>query len=119
MRSILSALVLVGGLAAATAQPTILFEPKGQSASLGAQAIFIVVAYGPEPITYRWFKNNVLLDGQTEDALVIASVSLADAGDYTVEASSASGSITSDIATLHVDPTFRVIRSPAFVRSGG
>lgn len=100
----------------AFAQLGFLFQPVGQSASVGADALFLGTAYGAESITYQWRKNGVILIGQNSDALYLSNLQLSDAGDYDVVASTSSGSITSEVATLSIDGTFTKILNDPLVR---
>lgn len=105
--------------ASAVAQFGFLFEPVSQSASVGADALFLGTAYSPEPPTYQWRKNGTALPDQDQDFLYLANLQLSDAGDYDVIASTSFGSITSQVATLTVDATFTKITTDSLVNEGG
>lgn len=60
------------------------------------------LASGSPGITYQWYKGTTLLTGKTSRTLIITNAQLSDAGDYSVKATDASGTITSDTATLEV-----------------
>jgi hypothetical protein len=116
-------LSVVAGLALTTtsgfAQFGFLFEPLSQSASVGADALFLGTAYGPEPPAYQWRKNGVPLMNQNQDYLYLANLQLVDAGDYDVIATTSFGSITSQVATLTVDATFTKLLTDPLVNERG
>lgn len=74
---------------------------------LGAAAEFKVAAVNPvgslNPITYRWFFNGAAIPGATSETLSITAVQLTNLGDYVVEVSNPSASITSRSARLQVN----------------
>jgi hypothetical protein len=74
------------------------------TATVAQSATLAVTANGTAPFTYQWSKDGVALSGATANPLQIASLTVADAGNYTVKVSNSAGSTTSDIASLQVDP---------------
>ncbi len=91
--------------------PTITQQPSGGLAATGASFTFGVAASGSGPLTYQWFKNNAALSGATANALVLNSLSSADAGSYRVEVTNTYGTTVSVDAPLAVSavgsaPTF-------------
>src|SRR5262249_30439092 len=86
--------------AAFVGQPAFLFEPTDKSVSVGANVFFQCQAFGDGPIQYQWFKNEAALPGETSDFLFLTQVNPSAAGVYFVVASTVSGSVTSDVATL-------------------
>jgi hypothetical protein len=103
----------------AFAQFAFLFEPMSQSASPGADVLFLGTAYGPEPITYQWRKNGVAIIGSNLDYLYLANLAIDDAGDYDVVAWTSSGAITSQVAVLTIDATFTKVLGDPLVNEGG
>ena len=90
-------------------EPAIATQPASQSVNAGATATFSAVATGSPAPTYLWRHNGVLISGATNSTLVLANVTAADAGAYTVTVSNAAGVVTSSAATLTVispGPTF-------------
>jgi len=81
---------------------TIVTQPQSQTAAPGATATFSVAASGTLPITFQWRKNNTAIIGATNIPLVLANVSAADAGTFTVVVTNIVGSIQSAEATLTV-----------------
>ena len=66
------------------------------------------------PITYHWWFKEAALDAVAnpsvaKSVLSLTNVTLVDGGPYFVVVSDTSGSVTSQIATLTVDPTFSKI----------
>jgi hypothetical protein len=79
-----------------------------QSVSLGANVTFSVRAYSTNlPISYRWIFGTMTLS--TNSSLVLSNITLMAAGGYSVITSDSSGSVTSRVATLTIDPTFTKI----------
>lgn len=87
--------------ASATGAPVIAAPPVSQSARVGDEVTFTVIASGNEPMTYAWTKNGSPVSGATTGTLTLSALSLGDAGDYTVTVTNALDSATS-IATLTV-----------------
>lgn len=88
--------------------PQITGQPTNQTVWAGANASFTVSLFGSQPLFYQWRLNGTnLLDvgnvsGATNRTLTLANVSLADAGNYSVQVSNALGSVTSSAALLTV-----------------
>jgi enediyne biosynthesis protein E4 len=106
-------------------QPAFISEPVGQSVSLGVDLIILYAeAYGAGPVSYQWRKDGENLPGQTMEILIFNSPQASDSGDYDVVASDFTGSVTSQVATILIDPTFRkitagpVVEAFAYARSG-
>ncbi len=88
----------------ATLPPTIVQQPASVSASTGQFVSLSVTATGLGPITYQWKKDGVDVAGETATKLCFDAVAVADAGTYTVVATNANGSTTSNSAVLTVSP---------------
>ena len=95
-----------------TGAPVITTQPQNITAQAGSTAVFEVMASGSAPLAYRWQFNGTDLPVATGVTLSITNVSSAQAGDYRVVASNFSGSVTSELATLTVNP------APAAALSG-
>jgi uncharacterized repeat protein (TIGR01451 family) len=92
--------------------PTILVQPLGVSVQNGGTAIFTTTALSPlTTATFTWMQNGKSLNHGTVanvvvplvgtvSTLTIPNVSGGDHGNYTVKVSNASGSVTSQAATL-------------------
>ena len=107
------ALVLLGLSFRANAQPTISRQPADATASLGATVTFTVTATPQARVQWRF--NGTALEGETTSRLSITDVSLAHRGTYSALISNDSGSITSRLAQLDVDPTFTKIMTGEIV----
>ena len=98
--------------ALATAQPTLTTEPEDQSVSLNATAQFKVTAQSSGGLlNYRWWFKDAALDpalnpSAAKNTLLLSNVTETLAGSYWVVVSDDSGSATSEVAELTVDPTF-------------
>ena len=88
--------------------PSIQTPPMSQTATNGNNARFSVVAAGQPPFGYRWLFNGSNLttggnvSGITSNLLTIATVTLSNAGSYSVIVTNNYGSVTSSTATLTV-----------------
>ncbi len=81
--------------------PQIVTQPTDQAVTPCADAVFTVEASSISPLQYQWFFNETnLLTGATEATLTILKPKLADEGPYVVVVANASGSVTSEVATL-------------------
>lgn len=89
--------------------PVITTQPASLVVNTGANATFTVVATGTPAPTYRWFKNDVALEGATSASLALSSVKISDAGSYTVKVSNSAGTVTSASAALTVNAVAGVI----------
>jgi hypothetical protein len=89
--------------------PIITLQPANQSVTAGGMANFAVSAFGSEPLSYQWQKNNVNLGngghvtGSTTPTLTINNADGSDAGSYRCVVTNAYGSTNSASATLAVD----------------
>jgi len=83
--------------------PEIVTPPQPVAVTRGDVAAFVVYAESVEPVSYQWFKNGEAIDGATNAALSIASVSFEDAGYYAVEVSNVYGVSLSNEVGLHVN----------------
>src|SRR5687767_189206 len=95
------------------------YEPMSQSASLGADAIFLGMAFSFDPVTYQWRKNGQPIPGQTNDMFYIPSIRATNAGAYDVVVSSSHSSVTSVVAQLTVDSKFTKIINDPLVNEPG
>jgi hypothetical protein len=84
------------------AAPLFITQPQTQLAAVGATVTLSVAATGNPAPTYLWKKNTLAMPGQTNASLVLANVQSIDAGSYTVVATNASGTATSNAAVLTV-----------------
>jgi hypothetical protein len=82
--------------------PGIIVQAANASVTEGDNASFSVTATGTEPIAFQWRRNGVPIANAAANSLQLASVLLADAGDYDVVLSNIAGSVTSTVAQLTV-----------------
>lgn len=80
----------------------IIQPPQNQSACIGHQVTFTVQAAGTGPLTYQWQRNGVPIPGEMSATLVLTSVSLVQAGEYSVIVSNGFSSVISQAAILEV-----------------
>jgi hypothetical protein len=84
------------------AAPSIITQPTNQTVTLSSNAVLVVVATGvPTPNSY-WSKNGAPIAGGTNSTYSITNAQAADSGQYICVASNASGTATSQVATLTV-----------------
>jgi pectate lyase len=95
--------VVFDGEAPPPTPPTITAQPASQTALVGDDVGFSVVAAGTEPFAYQWLKDGVEIAGATGDVLSLSDVQESDAGDYVVVVTNAGGSVASNPATLTVE----------------
>ena len=95
------------------AGPAIVTGPADRAVTAGQAVSFTVAASGAPPLTYRWQKNGMDIDGASSATLAIPAAIQADAGaSLTAIVSNAAGSVVSPPATLSVTPA---ARAPAIV----
>jgi len=80
--------------------PAIITQPESLTVYSGEQAIFSVIAVGATG--YQWYKDGVLMVGETGSKLTIDDVEESDGADYHVVVTTDGDPITSDDATLTV-----------------
>ena len=84
--------------------PVILTQPAGQTVDAGTPVTLTVEAAGiPDP-DYQWTRDGIPLAGETESELLIPAAALSNAGDYQVIVSNQAGEVTSQLASLVVNP---------------
>jgi hypothetical protein len=76
--------------------------PASATKLVGDSATFSVNAGGSAPLTYQWYRDATPLPGATKSTLALATLSLADAGVYTVTVTNPGGTLTSPAARLTV-----------------
>jgi hypothetical protein len=86
--------------------PQITTQPANASVSVGQTASFEVTASGTAPLQYQWRKNGVAITGATASSYTTPAAVMGDSGSsFTVIVTNASGSVTSNAATLTVTAT--------------
>jgi len=86
-----------------TTAPQITAQPANQAVSVGQSAIFRVVAAGSAPLQYQWQKNGAAIAGATGSSYTTPAAVSGDTGaSFSVVVTNATGSMTSNAATLSV-----------------
>ncbi len=101
--------------------PFMLTNPVARTAAVNTAVNFTAVADASEPVTYRWYKDGVLLSN-ANTTLNLPAVDGVDDGNYTFVAQNSAGSVTSAPARLTVTgvtpPAILVQPSDMIVPSG-
>ncbi len=85
------------------APPTITAQPASKTVLAGQTATFTVTATGAAPLTYQWNNGGAAISGATSASYTTPATTTANSGSqFTVTVSNASGSVTSNAATLTV-----------------
>ena len=82
---------------------SIVSQPVASTAAIGGKVGFEVAVTGSEPITYQWKLNGKILDNKTESQLIVDDITAFDGGLYTVTATNASNSVSSDEVELTIE----------------
>ncbi len=90
--------------AAANVLPSFFLQPVSQTAVVGNNVTFNANAAGTPLPTFQWRKDGVAISGATALSLTLTNVQLGQAGTYSVVATNAAGTATSDSANLTVNP---------------
>lgn len=98
-----STVTSAGAVVVVNTKPVITTQPVGGTKVVGGTHSFTVAATGLAPLTYQWKKNGSNISGATSATLSFATLTLDDAGDYTVTVTNRLGSVTSSTATLTVN----------------
>jgi hypothetical protein len=83
--------------------PSITTQPTNVTAYVGSPVTFSVCATGTEPLSYRWQKNGVEIQGAMGSTYTIPSLKMSDGGSYTVNVSNGCGYRNSNAAILTVN----------------
>ncbi len=94
----------IGAFEAAVPGPLAITTPPMDATVDTGQGVSFPVAVSAIPVTYQWQFNGADLPGATNAFLRLDNVQVAQAGEYRVIVSDASGSVTSPAATLTVVP---------------
>jgi Immunoglobulin domain len=86
--------------------PSITTQPASLTVTAGQTATFSVAATGTAPLAYQWQKNGAAISGATATSYTTPVTATADNGEtFRVVVSNTAGSITSNSATLTVNPS--------------
>ncbi len=100
--ALLNGMQIASATVVAGTPPSIVTQPQSQTADVGSAVTFTVTAGGTAPLSYQWRLGGANLAGATGSALVLVNVQVTNAGNYSVDVTNASGSITSSNALLTV-----------------
>jgi hypothetical protein len=90
-------------LVVSTGSPVIMAQPQSQPfTELGASASFGISVMGDAVTRYQWQFDGTNLPGASGSHLTITNVELLNAGNYAVVVTGASGSVTSEVASLSI-----------------
>lgn len=92
---------------------TITAQPQNTSVCASGTATFTVAATGTN-LTYKWKKGSTVLS-TTAATLTLNNVQPPDAGTYTVEVMGSCGTVTSNAATLTVNPATAITSQPVSI----
>jgi hypothetical protein len=85
--------------------PFIIEQPKTQTVSTNASALFTVLACGLLPLSYQWRFNGTDLAGETNASLALSAVSNSVEGSYSVVVSNGLAAKLSESANLNISKT--------------
>lgn len=91
-------------LNASSSAPTISTQPASQTVTEGDNVTFSVAANGTAPLSYQWTFGGKAIAGATSPTYSLTNVQQANAGTYAVTITNSLGSVTSNNATLTVNP---------------
>ena len=96
---------VLGSPPSTTVPPSIRIQPASKTVTEGQTATFSVLATGTVPMSYQWKKNGVNISGANSADYTTPAAALADNGAaYRCVVSNSVGSVTSNAATLTVNP---------------
>jgi hypothetical protein len=85
--------------------PSITTQPVNLTVTAGQTASFTVAATGTAPLSYQWNRNGTAISGATSSSYTTAATTSSDNGaQFAVAVSNSAGSVTSNAATLTVNP---------------
>ena len=89
-------------------------QPTAQTAYTSQTATFSVTATGTAPLSYQWKKNGTDISGATASTYTTPALSSADNNAlYSVVVSNSLGTVTSNTATLTVNPRYSLVPNGA------
>src|SRR5258707_6887554 len=86
--------------------PSITTQPASETVTAGQSATFTVTASGTAPLSYQWQKNHSDITGATSSSYTTPATTTADNNStFDVVVTNSAGSMTSNTATLTVNPS--------------
>ena len=98
------------------APPHVITPPSGQTVGVGYPATVCVVGTGAQPMRHYWRFEGTQIAITTEPQYTLPSVTLSDAGNYSVIMSNAFGKATSAVAVLTVVTNPTILKQPEGIR---
>jgi hypothetical protein len=77
-------------------------QPQGKVLSEGQSVRLDAAVAGTQPLTLQWYRNGLPVPGGTNQYLTFSKISVAERGNYHLEASNLFGAVLSSNAELHV-----------------
>ncbi|MDA1273734.1 MAG: immunoglobulin domain-containing protein [Verrucomicrobia bacterium] len=93
--------------------PVITRQPQGRRVLAGAAVDLAVVVSATPPLSYQWKKDGQDIAGATGANLSLNNITIAAAGEYSVMATNAAGSVTSEGALVEVTQPVAITTQPA------
>jgi hypothetical protein len=84
--------------------PAVMTHPRSRTITVGDTIMLRTLAIGDAPLAYYWRMHGTNLPPATNASLVITNAQPSDAGPRTVVVSNATGSVTSRVAVVRVNP---------------
>ena len=100
--SLCAVAISLAALTQVSGQPVITTQPQSQTNVVSSSVTLSVAATGTPPLFYQWRRQSSNVTGQTNDALVIASLQNSNVGNYTVTITNPQGAVTSAIAFVRI-----------------
>lgn len=83
--------------------PVITTHPLSQNINNGSDLTLDVVATGSIPLSYQWYKNNILIIGEIRPSIILSRVTTSDAGLYKCKVSNIYGNAESNNANIIIN----------------
>lgn len=84
--------------------PAVMTHPRSRTVTVGDTILLHTLAIGDAPLAYHWRMHGTNLPAATNASLVITNAQPSDAGPCTVVVGNATGSVTSRVAVVRVNP---------------
>ncbi len=88
----------------ASGPPVVELAPEPAVRLEGGTAELVVLATGKRPVTYEWYRDGVPVPDSATNRLVLANLTVAQAGSYTVKIRNEMGETTSQPVIVEVQP---------------